>query len=54
MCKVPEICDLCDTSNAFVLDNGQCVHKPLQDCLTYNLEGKCLVCKEGLYLNLDQ
>lgn len=52
-CTTPEVCDLCDTTNAFLLDNGKCVQKTLENCTTYNLEGKCLACGEGLYLNKE-
>lgn len=52
-CSAEDICEVCDSQNAFFLKEGKCESRAVQNCDLYNLEGKCLLCEKGFYLSLD-
>lgn len=49
-CSTEKVCELCDTLNAFVLSEKECLYQPVENCKLYNLEGKCQSCISGNYL----
>ena len=50
MCSTDTVCELCDTSNAYILDGEKCVRKTLANCIFYNSEGRCKTCERNFYL----
>ena len=50
-CTSEDKCLLCDTTESYRLENHQCTEHNPTNCKAISLEGECLQCSSGYYLN---